>query len=349
MDSISDLQKLSERVPEKVLPELATGLGLVWRNLVPGDAVRLRTLIGEIETADDAPFRTSIEEIEELFESNGSDFELNTTVAVGDDGEFLAYGLLHVPPGEETEVQVFMDGGVHPSVRELGIGQTLAAWLTARAHNMLREHDSTLPGVIAVYVQENGAKNWELFENCGFTARRYFKTLRRDLSQEVIPIEIAENFRVVPYDLELDDQVLEVHNDAFRDHGNSQPHTKETWLRTRAEFEPSWSFIVLDDDVENVEDASAVVGYIVVNKYSQDWESFGYSSGYVSMLGVRSDRRGQKLALAMLTQVIQVLKGEGVEFIELDVDSQSPEGSLGLYNFLGFTVASGSRMYSMEF
>lgn len=349
MNSGSELPPLSERVPYQELPKLPTDLGLTWRALVREDARKLSDLISLIEVNDDSPFRTSFEETVELFDGDWKNLSSDTIVAVSEAGEFLAYGLLHMPPGDNTMTRVLMDGGVHPSVREIGIGQAVVAWLSARAHNMLREKNTGLPGRIASYLQDNAQHNWELFEEAGFKPRRFYKSLRRDLSRPIDSVQLAPQLKLEHFTMELDDAVREAHNDAFRDHWGSQPHTPESWVQGRAQFRPEWSFVVVDEDNLDSFGAPVVAGYVLVNKYEQDWEAFGFSSGYIDMLGVRRDYRGQKIALALLARAMQTLAEDNIEFAELDVDSENPSGALGMYTHLGFEVSSGSRMYSLEF
>jgi ribosomal protein S18 acetylase RimI-like enzyme len=92
-----------------------------------------------------------------------------------------------------------------------------------------------------------------------------------------------------------------------------------------------------------------VAGYIHVGKYEHDWEVAGYSSGYIELLGVRRDYRGQKIALALITEAMRLLHENGIEYAELDVDSENPSGAFGIYTNLGFEVTTGSRMFSLEF
>lgn len=349
MDSTSELATLSQRVPLRTLPQLPTDLGLTWRCLTPDDAPKLSQLITLIEEHDDAPFRTSLEETRELFDGDWKNLSTDTIGGVSEAGELLAYGLLHTPPGDDSHTRVFLDGGVHPSVREIGIGQAVVNWLSARAHNMLREKDTTFPGRIAAFLQDNAHHNWVLFENAGFTARRFYKSLQRDVRTPIADVELPEHLKLVPYSMDLDNAVRLAHNDAFRDHWGSQPQTQESWVQGRSQFQPSWSFVVLDESIVGGSEEPVVAGYILVNKYEQDWEAFGHSSGYIDMLGVRRVNRGQRIALALLTKVVSTLRDAGIEFAELDVDSENPSGAFGMYSFLGFEVTSSSRMYSIEY
>ncbi len=349
MESFSTVPPLSQRVEERELPTLPQDLGITWRALKREDARKLHQLIEIVEQADDSPFRTSYEETEELFDGDWKNFDTDTVVGINAQDEFVAYGLLHMPPGDETATRVFIDGGVHPQAREVGIGQAVVNWLTARAHNMLREKDTQLPGRIASYLQDNAQYSWALFENAGFEARRFYKALRRDLTKPIEQVNLAPNLVIHAFSEELDESIRAAHNDAFRDHWGSQPMSSEQWTQGRSMFQPAWSFAVVDTSVPPDENGPVVAGYAMVNKYEQDWEIAGYTSGYIGTLGVRREYRGQKIALALLTKVMTTLRDDNIEYAELDVDSENPSGAFGMYTYLGFEVSSSSRMFSLEF
>ena len=349
MDTQTTLAPMSSRIAQQLLPSLPTDLGLTWRSLHVSDAQNLFELITLIERADESPFRTSLEETTELFDGEWKHFDTDSIAAVNELGQIIAYGVLEMPPGDESMSRVLLDGGVHPEARDVGLGQAVVNWLTARAKNMLREADTKLPGRVATYLQDNTPQHWVLFETQGYSARRFYKSLQRDLSHPVEAIALESHLRLVPFDDSLDNAVRLAHNDAFRDHWGSEPQTRETWVQGRSMFMPQWSFAVIDTSASHEGNEPLVAGYILVDKYEQDWVVVGHSSGYIHSLGVRRKYRGQKIALSLLTAVMRKLKIEGIEYAELDVDSENPSGAFGMYTSLGFEESSSSRMYSLEF
>ncbi|WP_435300227.1 GNAT family N-acetyltransferase [Timonella sp. A28] len=349
MEPPDTLKPLSQRIDEQELPQLPTDLGLVWRPLRPSDAAQLFELIVTIEEADDKPYRTSLEETQELFDGEWKHFDTDSLVAIDAHGKFLAFGVLQILPGDETLTRVFLDGGVHPEAREVGIGHALVTWLTARGKNMLRESGSSLPGRIATYLEDNARQHWHLFEEAGYKARRFYKSLKRDLSHDVHNVTLAEHLTLIPFNFALDNAVRLAHNDAFRDHWGSQPQTMESWVQGRSMLMPEWSFVVLDHVVSLNAEEPVVAGYVLTSKYEQDWENSGHTSGYIETLGVRRDYRGQKIALALITAVMRKLQEDNIEYAELDVDSENPSGAFGMYTNLGFEESTSSRMFSLEF
>jgi len=255
-----------------------------------------------------------------------------------------AYGCLEARPGDETTQRVFVMGGVHPLSRGAGVGRALVAWMTRRAKDILEESDKDVPGRIAAYLEDTSPSHWHLYEAAGYQANRFYSNLRRDLREPVRHPELDGGLRIVPWSEELDDAVRLAHNDAFRDHWGSEPATPESWAQGRSMFAPGWSFVALDDSAGTPD----VAAYLLSGRYEQDWPVAGYSSGYIETLGVRRQYRGRKLAVALLGAAMEAYKASGMEYAELDVDTDNPSGAFGLYSTLGFTKAQGSRMYSIE-
>lgn len=359
MESSANQPTLAARVPARSMPTLPQDLGLLWRALNKDDAVSLSALITTIEKFDHAPFQTSFKETLEILESDWSNFPVDSIVAQAQDGSLVAYGLVHHDAGDDIAVSLYLDGGVHPAVRDVGIGRSIVEWLTARAHNKLREIDSTLPAAIYSHVQDSAEHDGLSYERSGFTVSRYFRALRREVARPIDPVLMADHLRLLPYSVDLAAAVDSAHQDAFRDHLDSHAVDDGTWEQMLAVLEPEWSFVVVDETASEEQGAPVVAGYVLVSRYDHEPGSLKdgshesmrrrYSSGYVEALGVRKVNRGQKIALALLTSVVNVLNTSGIEFIELDVDSDSPHGGLGLYEHLGFKVVNGSRMFALHF
>jgi mycothiol synthase len=138
--------------------------------------------------------------------------------------------------------------------------------------------------------------------------------------------------------------VRQAHNDAFRDHWGSEPATPESWAGGRSKFAPGWSFLALDESG----DRPVVAGYALSSRFEQDWAVHGYTSGYTGTLGVRRAYRRRGVAPALLAASMAAFRDDGMQYAELDVDSENPSGALGLYSRLGYEVVHGSAMYSIE-
>lgn len=365
-DTSSDLAPIADRADAPAsLPTITAG-GLTWRPAVPDDATALLELRNTIAEADAEPYRETIEEIVELFQAPWRRFDTDSLVGVDGEGRLRAYAMVESMPGDTRTVRAFLFGGVHPQVRGQGIGRELFAWQVARGRQVLAASGKDLPARLATMAEDDSPPpRLRLYERFGFTPRRFYSDLRRDLRDlDAAPlpgVTLDGTLRLVPFAAELDGATRLAHNDAFRDHWGSQPRTPESWRAYRSSFAPEWSFVVVDESVryqgsehEQPGDATVppgtpyVVGLHMASRYEHDWESQGYTAGYTDLLGVRRDYRGRRVAVALLTHAMRVFADAGMQKAELDVDTDNPTGATGLYARLGYTKSDGSTLFTIE-
>ena len=63
---------------------------------------------------------------------------------------------------------------------------------------------------------------------------------------------------------------------------------------------------------------------------------------------MRRGWRGRGLAPALLTAAMASFRADGMQYAELDVDTENPSGAHGLYASLGYEVTHGAIMYTIE-
>ena len=206
-----------------------------------------------------------------------------------------------------------------------------------------------MPGRIATVIEDNAPEHVQLFLEHGFTVQRFYRSLRRNLELELETVDLGPGLELREFSEDLDEPIRRAHNDAFRDHWGSQPKTPQDWAASRSMFQSDWSFAVVDTNALDTDGLPMVAGYLMSSRYEQDWVVNGFTSGYIDNLGVRRDYRGQKVALKLLDAVFKRFRSNGMQYAELDVDSDNPTGASDWYTQLGFDVASGSTMYSLEY
>jgi ribosomal protein S18 acetylase RimI-like enzyme len=336
---------LAERArPPATLDLPPARLGLRWRPLTEADVPELHPLLTAIEEADGAPFRTDVDEVAEKFQGAWKDVPRDTLGGVDTDGRLRAWACVEVRPGDAHTVRAFLEGGVHPQWRGRGVGRALLAWQEGRGRQKLAASGKDLPARLVLFVEDDAVATRRLAGAAGFTARRHYRCMRRDLAGPLPQVPPLEGLRIVPWSPDLDDAVRLAHNDAFRDHWGSEPATPESWTGGRSKFAPAWSSLALDDSG----DRPVVAGYALSNRYEQDWAVQGFTSGYTATLGVRRAYRRRGVAPALLAASMAAFRADGMQYAELDVDSENPTGALGLYTRLGYEVVHGSAMYSVE-
>jgi mycothiol synthase len=319
-------------------------LGLRWRPLGPDDASAIAGLFARIESFDGVPFRTTPEEAREFVEGSAKDPARNSLGGFDDTGELRAHGFVRLSLGDSRAVRAFLDGGVDPSWRRRGVGRALLGWQSARARQLVAATERDVPGIIATYVEEGFADKAGILTQAGFVPRRYYTDMRRDLTVPIPEVSLRDGLTLVPWSPERDDAVRQAHNEAFAEHWGSSPHTPESWAEGRASFAPGWSFIVLDRS----NDRSPVAGYLLSERYEQDWPALGYTEGYIDVLGVRQPWRGKRVATVLLTAAMRAYAADGIQYAGLGVDTDNPSGAVGIFAALGFEATRGSALYCLE-
>ncbi|UNX53391.1 GNAT family N-acetyltransferase [Georgenia sp. TF02-10] len=323
------------------LPLPAPVGGLTFATLDPGDLTDLSGLVSRIEDADNPPYRTSDEELAEYF---GDTHHWAALGARDVDGVLRAFGFVRVRTGDTTLLRAFCSGGVDPVARGRGVGSALLDWQVARGRQLLVATGKDAPARVVVHVDDGMPTLSDLVTSRGFTPRRWYTEMRRDLSLPLPEVQLDRLLTVEPWSADLDDAVRRAHNRAFADHWGSQPHTPESWQESRTHFAPQWSFVALDRS----SDRTQVAGYLMSARYEQDWPALGWTEGYTDLIGVLPEWRGRRLASALLTAAMAAYRADGMEYAGLDVDSDNLTGAVGLYAKLGYEPTRTSAMYSIE-
>jgi len=370
MASIDLRASLAERAAAPaVLPALTAG-GLTWRPATRDDVDALLELRNLVSETDGEPYRESREELLEILDAPWRRLDTDSILGHDAGGALRAYGYVETMPGDTARVRAFLWGGVHPDRRGEGIGREVFAWQEARARQLLAATGKDLPGRLAGFLEDTApAAKVRLFERAGFTPRRFYSDLERDLrdlAAHPLPVvELDDGLRLVPLGDEHDEPARLAHNDAFRDHWGSEPQTAEQWRSGRSTYAPEWSFVVVDpapdvdallaDPATDAETAAAlrageplVVGYQIAARYTADFAVRGYPFGYTDILGVRRGYRGRKVAVALLAAAMRAFAADGMAVAALDVDTQNPSGAHGLYASLGYRKRHGSRLLTIE-
>lgn len=284
--------------------------GLDSRPLSPADSRAVYAVIAAQELLDVG--EVVIEEADIIGDWQRPSFDLAaSSIGVLDGDDLVAYA--------EVTGSFFGDAAVLPAYRGRGIGTALARWMqaTSRARGM---------EVIGMPVPEGGVSD-RLLEELGYVVRwqSWVLTLPEGRQIEAQPLPAGHVIR----DAESDEDrraAWTVVEDAFLEWAERERQSFEDFsARTvlRPGFEP-WNLrIVVDPEGE-------VVGSCLLQ--------LDATCGYVSMLAVRRDRRGEGLARGLLADAFANARAHGATRSELSTDSRT--GALGLYERVGMVVAS---------
>ena len=310
---------------------------VTWRRATVDDVDAVTELFRAADRVDHPSWVTPREDIEEIFESSWIDPARDTVVGFDADGRAVAAGSVTVHPAREQHLHAYLGGRVHPDLRGHGIGRELMRWEHERALEALAELDSPLPAAVFVYADEPDIAARHLAERRGLREERWFSTMVRDLALEIPEIAIADDesgdapqLEIVAYDASRTEQARLARNDAFRDHWGSLETPPERWSHfvDGPFLRPDLSWLAVEGD--------RIVAFALGSVNEEDWAVQGYSSVYIDLIGVTRDRRGRRLAPAVITALLRAARDAGLEKAVLDVDTESPTGANSLYGRLGF-------------
>jgi len=333
---------LSARVDAPAQLQPAPVEGVIWRSATMDDLDAVVGLYATMAEVDHPDWAEQREEVEQEFQLSHVDLARDTLIGEIE-GAMAAFGQVYAPAEPETVMRSILFGGVDPCFRGRGIGRSLLNWQEGRGRQQLAESGLSMPGWLMSYSQNVNTGASRLFERAGFATERYFWQLERNLADPIPTLELPAPLRLVNVTSERAEDIRAAKNAAFRDHWGSQPSPREAW--------DGWlgmparrfdlSFLALDQE--------EVVGLVIVEVNEDDWGRQGFTSSYISLVGVVAAWRRRGVAPALLAASMTASRDAGLERTILDVDTANPSGALGLYTGMGFTHVDGSRAHVKRF
>lgn len=313
------------------LPNIENAI-LRWWPLDNTERSALADLIKQMERVDNPPYRTSEEELEELFSSQ--------FVGIGGwdaDGAMGAYALVHVQ-GDEP-VQLVCSGGVAPRWRLRGIGRAVLEWEITVAGMIAGQIGKDCE--IVSYTDNNSSSLEGFMASVGFTKDHVYTELRRPLQQIPELVEPGPYLSIVPWQADYDDQVRRAHNELMSFISGEPPMDATTWENSRENFAPQWSFVALDKS----SDRSQVAGYLLSASYDQDWHERGWKEGYTEILGVLPQWSQTQVAKALLTSALAAYYADSMQYAAVGLDAKNNTAAQELYEQMGYRVAGLSTRW----
>lgn len=336
---------LNQRVvaPDSVVLPSADA-SITWRAATLDDVDAIYNCESEIGALEHPHYVVTLEEITDDLSHSWVDLARDTCIVFDADGTVLAWGIVTLPPGQETLVRSILSGGVRPSARGRGIGRQLLAWQCDRGMQQLATSSLELPGWLLAFAPDTAVATARMFERNRMTVARYFMELCRDLATPVEPLALDPRLRLEQFTPENSEATRMARNLSFRDHWGSQPLDGEGWnsFASRSIMRGDLSSIAVDD-------TGAVVGLVMTSVNEEDWPGQGFSSAYIDLVGVTREWRKRGVAAALLANTLSAAKSAGLEQVVLDVDSESPTGAQGLYAAAGFIQSHRTVSFTRVF
>ncbi|MEK6719560.1 MAG: GNAT family N-acetyltransferase [Chloroflexota bacterium] len=244
-------------------------------------------------------------------------------------GRIVAMGAV-IRSIRDGATQFTLDAAVHPEWRRRRIGTAILRWQEARAQERLDEEPADGNVALMSWIDDTQVGALALLANAGYRQVRYGFMMLRDLADAIPDVSLPAPLEIRPVREEDHRRIFEAENEAFRDHWNHREQEEVDFVRTFAQPDIDTSLWRIAWDGDEV--ASVVMNCI----YPEENEGLGVRRGWLDRISTRRPWRRRGVASALIVSSFQAFRERGMTDAALGVDSENPNGALGLYVGLGF-------------
>jgi Acetyltransferases len=302
------------------------------------DYARLSELTIAANQHDEIPYLPTAESLQvEMDGADGAD-PVDDVVFVEVDARLVAAaGVERSVRDDVPTYQVW--GTVDPNFRRRGLGSSLMGWTLGRARVRASREDPGTRVDLASFAEDSEAGHRALLATTGFEPVRHFFLMCRPGLDDIPDAPLPDGIEVRPVTPDQYRTVFDAENEAFRDHWGRREMTESQFKTTfsRAELDTGLWVVAWDGD----EVAGVVQNWI----WPEENERLGVKRGWLEHISVRRPWRRRGLARAITAASLVKLREAGLDEAMLGVDSENPNGALGLYQGLGFEVRSPAAAY----
>jgi mycothiol synthase len=307
----------------------------------PDDYERLSELMTAANTLDAIPYLPTAEGLQvEWDAADGADPIDDVVIAEVDGRLIAASGVERVVRADVPTYELW--GAVDPALRRLGLGTWLMGWALEHARVRASREDPGTPVDLGAFAEDREAGHRALLEATGFEAIRHFFLMRRHDLDDVPDTPLPEGLEIRPVTEDQRRAILDAENEAFRDHWGHREMGDSAYQATFARPE-------LDTDLWVVAwDGDQVAGVVQNWIWPKENEKLGVKRAWLEHISVRRPWRRRGLARAITAASLVKLREAGLDEAMLGVDSENPNGALGLYERLGFETESRAAAYRRD-
>lgn len=304
------------------------------RPLNAGDVIAWSKLCNLLAEVDQTGEFYEPEDLAEELVAPGFDAALDC-LAVWDGTEMIGFVQIGVAEAmRDGLARGSIMGGVLPEFRRRGLGGRLMDFAEARVVELSAALHPNADLSVDLHASLAVADSDVLARARGYQPVRYFQQMRlplNDLDPATLPMpDAATAALILTYSPAHADDVRSAHNEAFADHWGSTAHSVTRWsaYASARSFRPGFGRLLVKPSSDG-DPADRVQSYVL----SSEWVP---GELYVDMVGTRRAARGRGYAALLLAEVLRAAVAAGYQRVELQVDSESPTGAVGLYERLGF-------------
>ncbi len=230
-------------------------------------------------------------------------------------------------------------GAVDPAFRRRGLGTWLLRWSLAHARERASQEDPGVTVAVGSFAEDTEVGHRALITGAGYRPVRHFFLMRRAGLESVPDAPLPEGLEIRPVRDDHWRTIFDAENEAFRDHWGHREMGDAAFRATFAREE-------LDTDLWIVAwDGDEVAGVVQNWVYPEENALLGVKRGWLEHISVRRPWRRRGLAKAITAASLVRMHDVGLDEAMLGVDSENPNGALGLYERLGFQVRSRAAAY----
>jgi Acetyltransferases len=316
--------------------------GLVARYFADAsDYARLSELTIAANEHDGIPYLPTAQSLQiEMDGAEGAD-PVDDVVLVEVDGRVVgATGVERVMRDDVPTYQVW--GTVDPGYRRRGLGTALMGWTLGRSRVRASREDPRTRVDVASFAEDTETGHRAVLAAAGFGPVRHFFLMRRRGLDDIPDAPLPDGLEIRPVSEDQWRTILEAENEAFRDHWGQREQGESAYTTTfgRAELDTSLWVVAWDGD----QVAGVVQNWIL----PEENDRLGVKRGWLEHISVRRPWRRRGLARAITAASLIKLREAGLDEAMLGVDSENPNGALGLYERLGFIAQSRAAAYRRD-
>ncbi len=295
--------------------------GYSWRALEPGDVAALERFERACMQADGATSDAVLTDYRTRMQRLVPD---DTLCAVNAHGEIAASAWILFEGWVKHEYRAFLDGIVAPSFRGQGIGEFLLTWMEERSRQFFATVADDRERVLRHDFYHRGPEAIALLERHGYDFAFAEDEMQRDLNQSIHSYPLPSGMCFVPWSPDRAHDFFRAYDGAFRDRPGFPGWPADVWIQNYTgydEFRADLSRLVLEGDEP--------VGYAVCLVENGGAE--------IAQIGVRPQWRGRGVASAILSEVLQLFKREGLTRAVLSVNADNSRAA-SVYRHSGFEL-----------
>ena len=253
--------------------------------------------------------------------------EVNCFVAESPGGQLVGYALAspEIPIGRTVA-----SGGVLEEHRSSGIGRSLLGRISDHVENL---------GVAVFHIQTSldSQHARHMLESEGFVHVKDYWQMRWE--DGTLPaISLPNGYGLRTFELDQDEaELTSIQNAAFGEHWGFNPNTVEE-IAARVRMNSTDP-----DGIIFISNGGSLAGF----NWTLRNENGNGSVGFVAMTGIHPNYRGKGLGTAVVVTGMEYLRKQGVDSIELEVDSTNTP-AVELYRKLGFKPVHHTVWYEKQ-